>query len=71
VLVLARKPSERIVIGDSVVVTVVRVDDRSVRVGVEAPRDVPVVRQELLGGAGVARRPRTSPSAARRAGPPR
>ena len=47
-LVLSRKPLERIQIGDSVVVTVVRIDGNTVRLGIEAPKNVPVFRGELL-----------------------
>jgi carbon storage regulator len=46
-LVLSRKPGESIHIGDDVVVTVVRVGPNAVRLGVSAPRDVPIVREEL------------------------
>jgi carbon storage regulator len=46
-LVLARKSGDRIRIGDEVVVTVVRVGPNSVRLGIEAPRSVNVVREEL------------------------
>jgi carbon storage regulator len=47
-LVLKRKPCERIQIGDSIVVTVVRVEGNAVRLGIEAPSDVAVFRHELL-----------------------
>lgn len=46
-LVLSRKKSERIVIGDDIVITVVEVKDGKVRLGLEAPRDVPIVREEI------------------------
>lgn len=46
-LVLSRKPGERILIGDDVVVTVVRIGPNNVRVGIEAPRDMNIVREEL------------------------
>jgi len=48
ILVLSRKRGERIHIGEDIVITVVDVDRGKVRIGVEAPRDVPVYRQELL-----------------------
>lgn len=47
-LVLSRKKNESIVINDSVVVTVVEVRGDKVRIGIEAPRDVTVHRQEVL-----------------------
>ncbi|MCI6584723.1 MAG: carbon storage regulator CsrA [Mobiluncus porci] len=47
-LVLSRRIGEKIVIGDGIVVTVVEVHRDSVRLGVDAPRSVPVNRAELL-----------------------
>lgn len=46
-LVLSRKESERIKVGDSIVVTVVRVAGDKVRLGIEAPADMLVLRDEL------------------------
>jgi carbon storage regulator len=46
-LVLSRKEGERIKLGDSIVITVVGVSGDKVRVGVEAPTDVVVLREEL------------------------
>ena len=46
-LVLSRKESERIRLGDSIIVTVVRVAGDKVRLGIEAPPDVLVLRDEL------------------------
>jgi carbon storage regulator len=46
-LVLSRKESERIRLGDSIVVTVVRVAGDKVRLGIEAPADMVVLREEL------------------------
>jgi carbon storage regulator len=46
-LVLSRKPGERILIGDSVAVTIVRIGPNTVRLGIEAPRDLNIVREEL------------------------
>lgn len=47
-LVLTRKLMERLYIGDDVCVTVVRLEGGQVRLGIEAPRDVSVVRAELV-----------------------
>jgi carbon storage regulator len=47
-LVLSRKRDERIVIGDNIVITVVEVRGDKVRLGIEAPVEVPVHRQEVL-----------------------
>ena len=46
-LVLSRRQSERIRLGDSIVVTVVRVAGDKVRLGIEAPPNVVVLREEL------------------------
>ena len=46
-LVLSRKTRQQIQIGDNVVVTILLVKGNTVRVGIEAPRDVRVVRSEL------------------------
>jgi carbon storage regulator len=46
-LVLSRRESERIRVGDSIVVTVVRVSGDKVRLGIEAPADMLVLREEL------------------------
>ena len=47
-LVLSRKPGERILIGENVTVTIVRVGPNNVRLGIEAPRDLNIVREELV-----------------------
>ena len=47
-LVLSRKLGEKIFIGDNVCITVVDIDRGKIRLGIEAPRDVPIYRQELL-----------------------
>lgn len=46
-LVLTRKLQEKIQIGNQITITVLRVKGNTVRVGIEAPRDVRVVRGEL------------------------
>lgn len=46
-LVLSRRETERIRLGNSIVVTVVRVCGDKVRLGIEAPSDVLVLRDEL------------------------
>ncbi|MFM7245004.1 MAG: carbon storage regulator [Planctomycetaceae bacterium] len=51
-LVLSRKQNERIRVGDGVVVTVVRVSGDKVRIGIEAPPNVRVLRDELDDDAG-------------------
>lgn len=46
-LVLSRKAGERIWIGEDISVTVVRISGGGVRIGIEAPKELPVVREEL------------------------
>lgn len=46
-LILSRREKERIRLGDSIVVTVVRVSGDKVRLGIEAPPNVLVLRDEL------------------------
>ncbi len=48
-LVLTRKTQEQIQVGDNIIITIVRVTGQSVRVGIQAPQSVRVVRGELLG----------------------
>ena len=47
-LVLSRKLGEKIYIGENICITVVDIDRGKIRLGIEAPRDVPIYRQELL-----------------------
>jgi carbon storage regulator len=46
-LVLSRKLNEKIVIDGGIVITVVKVDRNHVRIGIEAPQDVQVFREEI------------------------
>lgn len=47
-LVLSRKAGERVLVGDNVIVTVVRIGPNAVRLGIEAPKDSNIVREELV-----------------------
>jgi carbon storage regulator len=47
VLVVSRKIGERILIGDKIAITVVKVSGGAVRLGIEAPAELPVMREEL------------------------
>ncbi len=47
-LVLSRKLNESVVINDQIVVTVVEVRGDRVRLGIQAPRDVPIHRSEVM-----------------------
>jgi len=46
-LVLSRKVGERIVIGETISLTVVEVKGGRIRLGIQAPRNVAILRQEL------------------------
>jgi carbon storage regulator len=46
-LVLTRKHQEKIRIGESITITILRTKGKAVRLGIEAPADVPVIRGEL------------------------
>jgi carbon storage regulator len=47
VLILSRKMGESIIIHEDIVVTVIDIRGGQVRLGIEAPRDVPVYRREV------------------------
>lgn len=46
-LILQRRPSEAVFIGDDIIVTVLDIDRGQVRLGFTVPRDVPVDRAEI------------------------
>ena len=48
-LVLSRKVGERILLGDDVTITIVRLTNGVVRIGIDAPHDMRVVREEISG----------------------
>jgi carbon storage regulator len=50
-LVLSRKKNEVILIGDQIRLTIVELDRGKVRVGIEAPKEVKVFREEIAGTA--------------------
>lgn len=47
-LVLSRKKNESIVIGDGITIVVVEIREDKVRLGIEAPKEVPVHRREVF-----------------------
>ncbi len=46
-LVLSRKPQERLIVNDDIVITVVEIKGDRVRIGIEAPKDVAIHRSEV------------------------
>lgn len=49
-LVLSRKESQKVRLGDNIVLTIVRVSGDKVRLGIEAPGDLLILREELEQG---------------------
>ena len=47
-LVLSRKTDERIIIDEPITITILEVRGDKIRIGIEAPKEVPVLREELL-----------------------
>jgi carbon storage regulator len=48
-LVLSRMTNERIQIGDNITITITEIRGDKVRIGIDAPKDVKVMRTELIG----------------------
>jgi carbon storage regulator len=47
-LVLSRKESESLIINENIIITIIRIAGGGVRIGIEAPREIPVRRKELV-----------------------
>lgn len=47
-LVLTRKLNETVVINDNISVTIIKIDGRQIRLGINAPREVKIQREEIL-----------------------
>jgi carbon storage regulator len=47
-LVLSRKTDESIVIDERITITVLEVRGNKIRLGIEAPKEIPIVREELI-----------------------
>lgn len=46
-LIITRRPGEKIVLGDDVVVTVMEISGQTARLGIDAPKSLPVYREEI------------------------
>jgi carbon storage regulator len=46
-LIITRRPGEKIMLGDDTVIEVIEVSGSSVRIGIDAPRSLPVYREEI------------------------
>ncbi len=64
-LVLSRKRNEQIVIADNIVITVVDIRGDKVRLGIEAPKSVPVHRKEVYEAIQREKEQKTNPESAR------
>ena len=69
-LVLTRRKNQSIVIGDHIIVTVLEVKGDQIRLGITAPRDVQVYREELLADLTEANRSAVLTEGAAQAAPP-
>ena len=46
-LVLSRQVDESIVVNDNIIITVLAIEGDRIKIGIDAPRDIPILRQEL------------------------
>jgi carbon storage regulator len=47
VLIITRRPGEKIVLGDEITLTVMEVSGQTVRLGIDAPKSLPIYREEI------------------------
>ncbi len=69
-LVLTRKSNQSIMVGDEIEISVLAIMGEKVRIGIEAPRSVPVFRKEVYVEIQQGRRPRGGPQEGRRGSGP-
>lgn len=46
-LVLSRKKGERLIIGDSIILEIIKSNNGTVKLGISAPKEIPVLREEV------------------------
>lgn len=46
-LIITRKKGESLMIGDDIEITISKIDDSSVKIGINAPKDISILRKEL------------------------
>ncbi len=59
-LVLSRKPGESVTIGDEVTITVLSISGKQVRIGIDAPSDIAVHREEIYNKIAGEQKPETT-----------
>lgn len=67
-LVLSRKPHESILIGDDIVITICGIGSTTVKVGIDAPEGIPIVRKDAKIKKGVKFRPNLSKKVLKKSG---
>lgn len=45
--ILGRRVGDGVIIGDNIIVKIVRIEGNKIRIGIDAPRDIPVYREEV------------------------